>query len=424
MTYQAFLGRLDRLVNYEKVAGYDYDLAAFTRFLENFGSPERRLKNVILVGGTKGKGSTCAMLESILRHCGYRTGLYSSPHLVRINERIRVDGRPIGNDDFVRLGEQVLKKVERTSGGRSFFEALTAVAFLYFIEEELDYTILEVGLGGRLDATNVSSPIVTAITRIGLDHTNLLGKTLEKIAGEKAGIMRRGVPLVIGFQKPRVREYLVRQARIRQAPVSHAGSMRMVGILSTGVGGTSIRIGERRFKIPLAGRHQIENLLTVLKIVDALRGLGHALPERAVREGVKHTLLAGRVQVWSRRPLVILDGAHNADSFRALLSVLESFSYNRLFLVFGITCDKDPRVAYRGIFPMADRVILTRADFPRAKEPAAIRLELGVRGRRCVVIEPVNAAVQAAIRAARPADCVVIFGSFYVVGEALKALRR
>lgn len=425
MNYKTALAKLDQLINYERVAGYDYDLDAYRRFLKQFGSPHLRVKNVILVAGTKGKGSTCAMIESALRSCGFRTGLYSSPHLVNINERVKINNRNISNRDFARLASRVLSKIKKTKGARSFFEALTTIAYLYFLEEKVDFTILEVGLGGRLDATNVTEPLVSVITTIGYDHTNLLGRTLGKITLEKAGIIHPGTPVVLSDQKPAVARLLKKICRERKAAVTMACAGSKLKILKQDLSGSKLRIGDKTCQISFAGEHQIGNLKTALAVLRLLTEQGFRLDKEKMANGLKHTRIKGRIEVYSWKPLIILDAAHNPDSFNALLSVMKKVKTRRLFVVFGISKDKDGRLAYKKIFPKASEIILTRANFPRAEEPRAVLEKIERKlYRRIRLIASVEKAIKYARTRIGQDDCLLIFGSFYVVGDALRILPK
>ncbi len=425
MNYQTALKNLDKLVNYEKVAGYDYDLGVYRKFLQDFGSPQKRLKNVILVAGTKGKGSVCAILESILRHCGFKTGLYSSPHLFKVNERIKFNNCEISNKDFARLTSRVVGRIEKTKGARSFFEAVTAIAFLYFLEKKVDFTILEVGLGGRLDATNVSDPIVTAITTIGYDHTNLLGKTLKKIAWEKAGIIRAGCPVVVGNQQKAVLKLLGAVAKKRKAPFISVGKPKSFKILNTGMGGSNIKVGGKVVSLPLVGLHQLGNLFIVFAVLKLIKAMGYRLPFAGIKKGLGALKVSGRIQVYTKRPLIILDGAHNPDSFSALYSVMKNLKKKKLIIVFGISQDKNARIAYRKIFPLASEIVLTRVDFSRARRPDEILKDLKPGAQKKVKLSSsVGRALKYVSTRIKANDCLLIIGSFYVVGEALKELPK
>ncbi len=421
MDYRYALRLLNDLVNYEKVTGYDYDLDGYRNFLKQFSSPELKLKNVILVAGTKGKGSTCTMIESALRHCGYRTGLFTSPHLIRVNERIKVNNQAISNQDFARIAGKVLGRIHRTKGARSFFEAITTIAFLYFIKKDVDFTILEVGLGGRLDATNVTRPIITVITRIGYDHTHLLGKRLSEIAMEKAGIIRTGCPIVISRQRPVVERILRKISNERKARLFIADQMDKIKVVCEDISGTTVKFDDSIVRLKMPGIHQFENFLTVVRVMELIKEMGYDLLSKDMLEGIAEAICPARIQVYSKRPLVILDGAHNPESFMALFSFLKKVKCRRLFIIFGISRDKDGRVAYEKIFPLAHEIVLTSANFPRARPPSEILQEVG-GDQYYKIIPTVKEAINRVSSRMKSSDCLLIFGSFYVVGEALKYL--
>jgi dihydrofolate synthase/folylpolyglutamate synthase len=367
---------LHSLIDYEKVPGYDYDLDAYKDFLATVGSPQRGLRNVILIGGTKGKGSTAAIMSASLQNNGYRVGLYTSPHLKDINERIKIDGQNISNSEFDRQLLRIMPAVMKKRGGRSFFETLTTVAFLHFLEKAVDVTLLEVGLGGRLDATNAANPLLSVITRIGYDHTNLLGTRLGQIAKEKAGIIREGGILITTRQRPAAAKVLMKTARARKSRIIFAQKQHQLETIKRSMDGTKLRVsgklGSFDLFLPLAGSHQIENASLSLAALYELQALGLQMQIDAVRSGIGKTSLHGRFEVVSKNPLIIFDCAHNEDSFKALEQNLTEFKIKDFYLVFGSSRDKGIKYCLKSIFPKAREVFLVKADNPRALEPAAI----------------------------------------------------
>lgn len=406
------------LIDYEKAPGYDYDLGAYKDFLGSFGAPHTKLSNVILIAGTKGKGSTAAIISACLMSNGYRVGLYTSPHLGAINERIRVNGRDIPNAAFDRLVARVRPVIRKKQGARSFFEALTTVAFLYFLEQRVDFTVLEVGLGGRLDATNASEPLLSVITRIGYDHTDLLGKTLPQIAREKAGIIRAHGRLVTIRQRPAAAQVVRRIARERRCAVVLAEDRHRVRTLAQTIGGTQVgvrgAIGRFETFLPLAGPHQIENLLIGLAVLSELRTAGFRIRADAVKKGVRRTALRGRFEILSRKPLVIFDCAHNEDSFKALEKNLEVHGIRKFDLIFGASRNKDIGYCLRRIFPRARRIFLVRADHPRAMAPEDLRQRARRYHDDLTVADSVADALQLRAPDERSNAPVVITGSFYL----------
>ncbi|MEO0108664.1 MAG: Mur ligase family protein, partial [candidate division WOR-3 bacterium] len=279
MTFAQALGFLKRLPNYEQLTRtrMTFSLEPFRRFLATIDSPEKRLRNVLLVAGTKGKGSTCHLIDSVLRSAGYRTGLFTSPHLLDLRERIQVSGRMIGRSDFARIVGGLRQAI--LAHPITWFEALTAIAFVYFLEQEVDYTILEVGLGGRFDATNVAQPLISVITRIGLDHTEVLGRSLAMIAREKSGIFRPRTPAVLARQPLPALKSLEQAARTIETPLIQAATEVRVSKLWLDANGTLFQLQPGKIPCPrgstwdlaLVGRHQVENAQTVLALILELR---------------------------------------------------------------------------------------------------------------------------------------------------------
>lgn len=409
---------LDSLIDYEKKPGYAYDLGAYKDFLGSFGAPQTKLSNVILIAGTKGKGSTAAIISACLMSHGYRVGLYTSPHLGVMNERIRVNGCAISDAAFDRLVARVRPVIRKKQGARSFFEALTTVAFLYFIERHVDFTVLEVGLGGRLDATNAAEPCLSVITRIGYDHTDLLGKTLPQIAQEKAGIIRAQGRLVTIRQRPAAARVVRRIARARRCAVVLAEDQHRVRILAQTIGGTRVRVrgalGRFETFLPLAGPHQIENLLIGLAVLTELRATGVKITTDAVKRGVRQTTLRGRFEVISRKPLVIFDCAHNEDSFKALEKNLEVHGIREFDLIFGASRNKDIRYFLRHICPRARQALLVKADHPRAMEPCDLLPKVRAYQKRTTVTRSVSTAVNLLSRTKERPAPIIITGSFYL----------
>lgn len=409
------------LIDYEKVSGYDYNLDAYKDFLTAFGAPQERLKNVILIGGTKGKGSTAAILSSALQGSGYRVGLYTSPHLKELNERIKINGQSIGDSDFDRQLQRIMPAVNKNKGARSFFEALTTVAFLHFLEKQVDITVLEVGLGGRLDATNAADPLVSVITRIGYDHTNLLGTKLEQIAREKAGIIREGGTLITIHQRPIASRVMSKAVRVKKSRIVFANEQHKLEILSQSIEGSKIhvsgKLGSFELFLPLVGSHQIENASLSLATLYELQTLGIPLHIDRIRNGIAKTCLHGRFEVVRKNPLTIFDCAHNDDSFRALERNLTAFDIRDFYLVFGTNRDKDYKYCIKKIFPKAREVFLVKANNPRALEP----VEILARGRRYQKNITTGGSVREILKllARRQEEIlpVVVTGSFYLWQE-------
>lgn len=410
---------LHSLVDYEKTPGYDYNLADFVAFLTKIGSPHKKLKQVIHIAGTKGKGATAAIISSILRSAGYRVGLFTSPHLKRINERIKIDNKDIAHRELEYYIRKLKPHIPGRHQARTFFEVLTAIAFLHFIRKKVDFTVLETGLGGRLDTTNTTMPLVSVITRIGYDHTQLLGKTLPAIAREKAGIIKHGAPAITVIQRPAVEKCLIKTARAKKTHLVFADQVHRIDVLEYSLKGSRIcirgELGRFRAFLPLAGAHQIENLLIALAVLNVLRNKGFKIPTRAVQKGIRNTQLRGRFDVISlKKPLVIFDGAHNQDSFQALEKNLSLFKIKNFFLIFGSSKGKDFRWCLKNIFPRAREVLLVKADHPRAIEPLALYPVAKRFQRNVMIASSVKKALEYVANRSGKRNSVVITGSFYL----------
>ena len=440
MTYQQALDFIFSYTDYEKLARFTYDAATLDlrrmeRLLAPLGHPQLRFRSVH-IAGTKGKGSTAAMCEAILRAAGFHTGLYTSPHLHTFRERVRVDGRLLKQEEVVALTEQCRPAIEAVEGITTF-EIITALGFLHFARQGVEWAVLETGLGGRLDATNVVSPDVTAITSLSYDHVELLGHTLALIAGEKAGIIKPGVPLVCAPQAPEAMAVIEEVCRQRQAELILVGRdwrwQRRAGDFS----GQTLDIWEEatgdrpparheRLRIPLLGQHQLLNATMAVAVMETLRRRGLAIAEEAIYEGLARTRWPGRLEILQQHPFVVVDGAHNPDSVARLVAALsEWFPHERMGLIFGASVDKDIEAMLKALRPLSDYVITTRSRHPRAADPrrlAEMIAPLLRAGQLLTVSESVAEAVQQALAWAQPADLVCGTGSLFVVGEVREAL--
>ncbi len=433
MTYDDALAYLDSLINYEKLgAAYfsrdRFQLAGTRRLLAEIGNPQERLR-IIHIAGTKGKGSTAAMLDAILRAHGRRVGLFTQPHLVDIRERTRVDGRMISAPELAAAVTRIRPAIERINAAPSaepitFYEAHLGVSVLHFAESGAEFAIMETGLGGRLDATNALQPVACAITRIDYDHTDILGDRLEDIAREKAGILKAGVPCILAPQLAEITAIIEAQAAAVGAPVVPCPE-----VAAEGNGPGFSVLGRRTYdglSLPLQGRHQRENAAVALGLAEALESLGVRLTVEGVRAGLASLRWPGRFQVLEGRPTLVLDVAHNAVSARALGEslgeLLSSKAGRRLVLVVGMARDKDIAAFASALFPSATRVVCTRADSPRAAAPEVVYEAARNSGVEAECLPDVASAVAEARRLASPEDVVCITGSFHVVGEAMKLL--
>jgi dihydrofolate synthase / folylpolyglutamate synthase len=425
---------------------HKFDLAHMRVLLQALEHPEKRFPSV-LIAGTNGKGSTAATLASILRASGLKTGLYTSPHLIRINERIRIDEEEIRDSDFAFLHGEVDRVAEQlVESGElpwhpSFFEMMTAIAFVYFAREQVDMAVLEVGMGGRLDATNVVDPRVSVITDISLDHQKFLGNTVGEIAREKAGIIRRGGAVVTLPQQPEANDVigntiLELDARAVNAvpyvpPVSSASSQYSVP--STQLGPVLYRyplqvLGERILvETPLVGRHQLRNVALAIAAAVELSEQGfNGITANSIERGIRETRWPGRFQVIPARdgwPEIVIDVAHNPAGAWALRAALsERYEDCRLIFVFGALRDKAISEMAEILFPIAERVIATAPENPRAAAPDEIQAAAAQTGADVDTVEGVRNAVERAKSLAGGDVVMVITGSIYMVGEAMQAL--
>ena len=419
--------------------GWRPGLATVERLLALVGAPQAGLA-CVHVGGTNGKGSTAAMLDAIFREAGQRTGLYTSPHLLSFTERIRVDGTPIGEAEIVALTERLKslasahfapETTEPPDGclpHPTFFELTTAMAFLHFRQRAANVAVIEVGLGGRLDATNVIRPRVAAITNIALEHQEYLGCTPAEIAREKAGIIKAGVPVVTGAQGEALQ--VIRQtAAGLDAPLTVVRESYRWTIRESGFARQIFDLRGPRGEyeglcIPLAGRHQVENAVLATAVAETLAERGVFLDEVAIRRGLAEVEWPGRLQVVRDRPRIVLDGAHNPAGAEALAAFLAGrrAEIQRLVLVFGVLKDKDWKAMLGQIGPLADEIILSHPPTVRAADPADL-LPMARQYARVTIAPDVAEALRLARATARETDTILVTGSLYTVGAALRILR-
>src|SRR5947207_13565853 len=445
MSYQTAIERMYALGHeLAQAPSHKFDLAHMRVLLAALENPERR-SSCVLIAGTNGKGSTAATLASILQASGVRTGLYTSPHLIRINERIRINGAEISDDEFALLHDMVDRTAERLVGEGelpwhpSFFEMLTAIAFEYFSRKRVDIAVLEVGMGGRLDATNVIEPQISIITDISLDHQKFLGNTVTEIACEKEGIVRRGGVVVTLPQQPQANDVigntiLELEARAVNAvpyvpPVAPSTEYWVANSASGhAVFRYPLEVMGRRILVetPLVGRHQLRNVALAIAAAEELSMRGFAITAESIERGIRETHWPGRFQVIppaNGAPKYVLDVAHNPAGAWALRSTLSGAYEDRpLTFVFGAMRDKAIGEIAEILFPLAERVIATRADNPRSATSEEIR-EAATHTSVAIEEAPnVTAALERTQILAKPNGVVVVTGSIYIVGEAMQAL--
>lgn len=433
MTYPQALEYLESLINppgHPRRPYHEVKLSRMRALLDRLGAPEAGLRGV-LVAGTKGKGSTAAMLAGILGAAGLRVGLTVKPHLVDYRERIQVGGRMITKSDLIRLVEAIEPAVEAGRadpwGPATYVEATVAMALLAFRRARVDAAVVEVGIGGRLDATNTTDPAVSVITPISYDHTELLGRTLTEIAREKAGIVRPGRPLVSAPQMPEAQTVVEEAARAAGAPLALAGREIGYHVAASSLDGVQARIrgrrGEYEVAIPLLGRHQAVNAAVAVGAAEAL--LGSSLPPAAVRTGVAGVRWPARIELVARRPYTIIDVGHNPASMAALCDTLrELLGGRRLVVAFGMLATKDYHAVTALLAPLAAAVVTTTPDNLHALPAGDLAAEVRRYTPNVEAIDDRQAAVARARELAGPDDVLVVTGSFYFVGEVRGRLAR
>ncbi len=444
MTYDEAVAYLEALIDHERRGFFGAmdgwaGLATINALLGLIGDPHLGLR-CVHIAGSKGKGSVAAMTESILRAAGLRTGLFTSPHLLSPRERIRIDGVPIDEATLVRLVEAVRPAFEEVREGShltppSFFEAYAAMAFLAFAEARVDVAILETGLGGRLDATNVCSPVVCAITTICLEHTDVLGDTLAAIAAEKAGILKPSVPVVVAAQEPEALQVILDAAARLDSPILASPDASIVDAPVLGPDDDPrpqrlrVRIdlgdapGEREYDLALLGDHQAVNAAVAVGIAQALDERSFTIPDGAIAAGLREVQWPGRLHCVGKHPRLLLDAAHAPAAACTLREAISThFRYDRLWVILGMASDKDVEGFAAELSPLNPTVLVTHAPSPRALSPEDLAARLSPILGPPTLTHDVSAALDLALRLARPDDLVCVTGSVYVVGEALRHL--
>jgi dihydrofolate synthase/folylpolyglutamate synthase len=429
MTYQKTIAYLFGLQKH----GIKFGLTNSRTLMGLMGNPHRAFR-AIHVAGTNGKGSTSLFIAAMLRAAGHRVGLYTSPHLVSFTERIRINNVPIAEERVVELAGRVRERSQGVPGedgspiNPTFFEVTTAVAFTYFAEEGVDVAVIEVGMGGRLDSTNVITPLVSVITNIDLEHTEFLGQTIEEIAAEKAGIIKPGVSVVTGASQPEAVRVIAARAEDNCSPLFRLAKDFHPENISRGRDQVfdyrGIASSHQNLRITMLGRHQIDNACLAVAAVECLRGAGIEISDTALRSGLGQAAWEGRLERVAQRPDIYLDGAHNPAAARALAASLKELrpSYGKLILVIGILADKDVKGVLSELLPLADHVVVTKPQYSRAMDVALLAERVkGLHGSVSAT-ESVEQAVVRARQLASEDDLVVITGSLYVVGDARAAI--
>ena len=446
MDYEAALAYIEAFIDYERSPDFSrqarlYNLNRISLLLKLLGNPHDRLQ-VIHIAGSKGKGSTAALVASVLTHAGYKTGLFTSPHLITPRERCRIDGELISEADVAFYIDKIKPAIETVStsefGRVSFFEIYTALAFTYFADKATDFAVIEVGLGGRLDATNVVKPVATVITPIGLEHTAILGETYAEIAAEKAEIIKKGCPLALAPQHPEARAVFEKVANERKASIvaakthdvepDHRVSTSQLVQNADGIPVAQQFDVETDFEsypqltIPLLGYHQFVNATTAIAAIECLKQEGYAIPKNSVYAGFKNVQWHGRIQRIMSAPLVVVDGAHSPVSMEALcLTLRKSFRYAQVIFIVSLMKDKNLETIGDIVSKTADTVIATQvSDNPRVMAAEAIQDAWSGTCEKIAICPNPEKAIARALASASPTDLICITGSLYLVGQALE----
>jgi dihydrofolate synthase / folylpolyglutamate synthase len=432
--YLLSLGR--ELAAPTQAAAAKFDLENISVLLERLGRPDRAYPTVH-IAGTNGKGSTAAFLESILRDAGFRTGLNTSPHLERINERFQINGEEISDEKFAETFTNIHRTMEellaegKLRAHPTYFECVTAMAFDVFAKERVEFGVIEVGLGGRLDATNIITPVASVITQIDFDHENYLGHSLSEIAREKAGILKREVPAVSAPQMPEAREVLRARAEELDCPLietDQAFRMEQQSVKDGTVGAvvTEASTGKEFALSPkLPGRFQLQNALNAAAAATVLGARGLQITRDNIERGIATAVWPGRLEKIHSEPDIYLDGAHNPSAANELTSFLkENFAGRRIILIFGAMRDKALDEITGALFSQASEVLFTQPNSPRAVSATQLAEMTGHHANRFTVIREAEAALDAALEKARPTDAIFITGSLYLVGQLRHAWKE
>lgn len=425
MTYKQSIQYLyDRLPVFHQIgaAAYKPGLEKSFRMMEKLGNPQTKYKT-IHIGGTNGKGSTSHFLSAVLQSAGYKVGLYTSPHLVDFGERIRVNGKMVKKQfvvDFVENNKDYFSTIEP-----SFFEATMALAFDYFAAENVDVVIIEVGLGGRLDSTNIIKPELSVITNISPDHTQFLGDTLDKIAAEKAGIIKANTPVVIGETVELTKPIFLEKAKEENAPIFFAQETQKLDLLNESNGKLYVESDNfGKLEIGLVGEYQLKNVATVLETITQLRNVGFDISDTAIKKGlsrvVELTGLQGRWQILQTEPIVVMDTGHNQAGVEFIVNQLKKQHFKTLHFIFGMVNDKDISTVL-SMLPKNAKYYFTAANSPRSLSAEQLKTQAGKAELHGDAFSSVAYAVKAALASAEKEDFIFIGGSNFVVGEALEA---
>jgi folylpolyglutamate synthase/dihydrofolate synthase len=442
-TYKQAKEFLLQTIDYEKLTQYKYDTSTFDlkrmeEMMSSVGNPHKK-RRAVHITGTKGKGSTAIIIASVLKELGMKTGLFTSPHLIYLGERMKINDKMISQETFVQLINMLKPYIDRITLENpilmpTFFEIVTAIGFLYFESEKADISVLEVGMGGRLDSTNIILPEVSIITPVGYDHTDRLGQTLDKIAFEKAGIIKEGVPVILSIQEPDALAVISKRCKEKKSRLYLVGKDVLIHDTKVtkrnGVYGTECEIetwrnNYKNIFLPLVGRHQVENCAAAIGALEVLSETGVIKADNElIINALAKIRCPARIEVTSEKPLIIVDTAHTVASMKILReSIKENFSFRKLVLVIGLSSDKDVEGVLKEITSISDDLIFTRTGNPREAEPG----QMAVMAKRfphnnLMVIEDIDEALKEAKRIAKRDDLICITGSFFLAGKVKEIL--
>lgn len=449
MNYQETLDYIYSFIDYEKTPGQAYnrkyyDLRRVDELLARVGNPHLAQKSVH-IAGTKGKGSTTVMIASVLTESGYKTGLFTKPHLIELRERFQIDGELMTEGELISLTERLKPEVTEVNRKRAYgtlttFEVMTAIGFMFYAAHHVDFQVLEVGLGGTLDATNVIIPEVSVITSISYDHMDVLGHTLTEIASAKAGIIKPGVPVVSSVQRDEAMKVIKNTCILENAALIRVGSDITCesrgfseGMQSFHVKG---RLGSYDIRIPLLGYYQIDNLPAAVGALEVLIEKGYHVTPKSIVKGMSIVSWPGRFQIIARSPTILIDGAHNQDSAVRLKEAIEKYftkgkvtasgpaeHYSKAILIIGTSSDHDAAAIVGELYPLFDKIIVTQSHHPRATRQEVILNELQKYGVSPEITSNVAEAIKLARTVAASDDLIVASGSLFVVGEMLKVVK-
>jgi len=421
---------------YDKIVRSLYNLTSFEiklgldrvqNLIQALGSPHTRFKS-IHIGGTNGKGSTAVMIESVLQDAGYKTGLFTSPHLVEFTERIRVNGQQISEEEVIKILEKQMPFIKKYDS--TFFESTTSLAFDYYAQQKVDIAVVEVGMGGRLDATNILTPLLSVITPVGYEHQKWLGDTLIEIAGEKAGIIKKDSTCISASQKSEVKNYLREECKKRGAVFIDSSEQSIVDIINSDIHGTLFNYSSEQTQIenlylPLPGFHQIDNAKVALFCVAYLKRFGFTIKKENIINGLKNLKWEGRLQVIKQNPLVILDVAHNLPAFETLFGeIRRHYPWNKINLLMGLLDDKDFHKIIDLVSKQCSFVGCVRPESERALDPEILSERVGMNGIKTKSFRDVLSGFRYLSSITGDKDILLVSGSHYVVGELKKNFKN